>query len=321
MDTSAPPSAVRAVAAGAVWLGISLTVAAAAHAKEDIEFVQEHLPEVAMDNRYATLPVWRGAATDSRRVGWTLQAAYGRTTAGNLSIDGPLLSTALHWSIADRWHIDAFVFHDALRLKGNRESRDLQTLFAPDTPIERPVAADFTSLDGTATDAGIGADIGWRCDAGRLGQHRWLIGAMWQRMRLRDYRFDYQLTGGTQAGMTGTIDFDADYTHIVPYVGLELPRAHEVWTTNLHMLFAMPLPRRGVEGHITGPGFDIRGNTADVGNGKHFGDPSLTIGYTFTYLPAHLSIDVGSLLSQALLEPQIHRGIDRNLLLSFSVAL
>ena len=28
---------------------------------KDIEYVAEHLPEVAMDNRYAALPVWRSS--------------------------------------------------------------------------------------------------------------------------------------------------------------------------------------------------------------------------------------------------------------------
>jgi hypothetical protein len=40
-----------------------------------------------------------------------------------------------------------------------------------------------------------------------------------------------------------------------------------------------------------------------------------------TYRPAHLSIDLGTLGTQALLEPRVHLGIDRNIVLSFSIAL
>jgi hypothetical protein len=290
-------------------------------AKDDIEYVQEHLPEVAMDNRYATLPLWDNLKTDAAGSSVSLQSAYSNTTAGNLAISGPLFTLAGRWNLAGNWSLDAFGFYDPLRLESDHEERDLQTLFAPSTPIDRPVAATFTSLDGSATDIGVGLGVAKRVESGWLGAHRWLGGVIWQRMSLRDYRFDYRLDAGPQAGTTGTLAFDADYTFVVPYAGLDLPRQYGQWETSFHLLLAYPMPRHGVVGHITGPDFDIHGDTADVGNGTHVGDPSLTIGYTLTYLPAHLSIDVGSLLSQALLEPYIHPGIDRNIVLSFSVGL
>lgn len=71
-------------------------------------------------------------------------------------------------------------------------------------------------------------------------------------------------------------------------------------------------------GHITGPGFDLAGDTEKVGNGKHFGDPSVTLELTAEYRPAHLAVDLGTLVSQALIEPVIHPGVDGNLLVSFS---
>ena len=63
-----------------VWL---LFACGPAAAREDIEFVAEHLPEVAMDNRYATLPVW---SARSAADGWSFaaQSGFGRTSAGNL---------------------------------------------------------------------------------------------------------------------------------------------------------------------------------------------------------------------------------------------
>ena len=35
------------------------TLARGVSATESIEFIAEHLPEIAMDNRYASLPLWR----------------------------------------------------------------------------------------------------------------------------------------------------------------------------------------------------------------------------------------------------------------------
>jgi hypothetical protein len=74
----------------------------------------------------------------------------------------------------------------------------------------------------------------------------------------------------------------------------------------------MPLPRRGMAGRITGPGFDLAGNTADNGAGKHFGDPAISVGFDVTYRPWNLSVDVGATAAQALLEPIAHRGVTTN---------
>ena len=78
----------------------------------------------------------------------------------------------------------------------------------------------------------------------------------------------------------------------------------------------MPLPRRGFVGHISTAQFDIHGDQADAGSGKHFGDPSVTLGLDVTYRPAHLSFDVGTALTQELIEPVVHKGVDSNWVLS-----
>ena len=227
-----------------------------------------------------------------------------------------MLSLAIRSESPGPWQTGAFAFYDDLTFSSGREHRPLQTLFAPQTPIARPVDTIFTGLDGSTKHFGGGAFATHTTDRGWLGLHRWVAGIQWERIALRDYSFTYQVLAGPQTGVTGQIDFDNNYDHVAPFVGVELPRTHGDWNFALHALVAYPLPRRGVVGHITGPGFDISGDTQDVGNGKHFGDPSITLGFSVTYLPAHLSVDLGTLLSQALLEPVIHKGIDRNLLLS-----
>lgn len=292
-------------------------ISGAAAAKEDIEFVAEHLPEVAMDNRFATLPVWDAGveAADSQ---YELQGAFSSSTSGNLSIEGPLLGISWQRRLSAKNRLGLLAFYDSLQLTARNDSRQLQTLFAPQTPIERPIDADFSNLDGTATDFGGGLFWSHHDEQGFLGAHDWIAGLMWQRFELRDYRLDYRITSGPQTGLRGQIDFDTHYDHFSPFVGVEVRRSLGEWTFSPHALLAYPIPRRGFAGHITGPGFDISGNTEAAGEGKHFGDPSVTLGLTLTYLPAHLSVDLGTFLSQALLESRIHRGIERNLLLSFS---
>ena len=304
-----------------VLIGVGLTAVAGECAEvDDIEFVAEHLPEVAMDNRYATLPIWSVSSASHQHSSYQLQSAWSSATSGNLEIEGPMFSASVRGRMGPSWQAGAFAFYDPLQLRSGTEQRPLQTLFAPGTPIERPVAAEFSGLDGTVTDAGVGLYMAYERSGGWLGAQQWVVGALWQRVDLHDYRFDYRITAGPSMGATGQIDFDARYEHLVPLVGFELPRRYGLWSTSAHALLAWPIPRRGVVGHITGPGFDIHGDTEDVGEGRHFGDPSLTLGYSITYEPAHLSIDVGTLLTQALLEPQIHNGVDRTVLLSFSVA-
>jgi hypothetical protein len=284
--------------------------------KEDIEYVAEHLAEVPMDNRYATLPVWT-ATTAKPDDGWTFaaQGSFSQAGSGDLEVAGPMLSFAVSRALASRWTVTALGFADKLNLSGGDE-RDLQTLFAPSTPIARPVAASFDGLDGRVNHYGAGFAFSTTSDRGWLGAHRWVAGLLYESVDLRDYRWNFTILEGPDAGTRGQIDFDNDYRHFTPFAGLQIVRERGDWLFSPHALFALPLPRRGVVGHIQTDEFDIHGDTAEAGTGKHFGDPSLTLGFDITYRPAHLSLDVGTALTQAFLEPVIHKGIDRNWVLS-----
>jgi hypothetical protein len=135
-------------------------------------------------------------------------------------------------------------------------------------------------------------------------------------VELRDYRATYQVLEGPSSGATGMVDYSATYDHLTPFAGIALPRESGTWRWTPHILLAVPWPRRGIQGRITGPGFDVSGDTAIAGNGKHFGDTSVTLGLDATYKPWGLAFDLGSLVTQAILEPLIHQGIDRNWVIS-----
>jgi hypothetical protein len=291
-----------------------LLACGSAAAKEDIEYVAEHLPEVAMDNRYATLPVWNATRQSD---GWSFaaQAGFGDTGAGNLKIDGPMLAVAGSRALSQRWSLSVLAFADTLSLSGG-EQRQLQTLFAPSTPIVRPVDARFDGLDGRMRHYGAGFAAALTSDRGWLGEHRWVGGVLFEQVELSDYRWNFEILAGDSAGTRGEIDFDNDYRHVTPFAGLQLVRERGDWAFSPHALFAMPLPRRGFVGHIATAQFDIHGDSADVGNGKHFGDPSVTLGLDVTYRPAHLSFDIGTALTQELIEPVVHKGVDSNWALS-----
>jgi hypothetical protein len=278
-----------------------LCFAAYANAAEDIAFVAEHLPEVAMDNRYAALPLWGD--------GTTFAAGFTDMGSGTLALRGPMAGIAGTYGFHGL-RLKAFAFFDAFKLTSGREHRPLNEPFVP-TPLALPAAAEFTGLDGTMRDAGLGLALGRHVDSSWIGGFDWSAGVLYQQVRLRDYRLDYRVLDGADAGASGSIDFSADYSHLTPFVGLGKRYDFGDWRLGPHMQVAMP-QRRAMTGRITGPGFDLAGNTADNGAGKHFGDPSVTIGVDVTYLPWSLSIDAGSLATQALFEPHFHQGVDQN---------
>jgi hypothetical protein len=241
---------------------LALTPAGAqAAGTESIEFVTEHLPEIAMDNRYASLPLWAPR-------GPSVTLSYASLRSGELSLNGPALAVGFNRRVGEAWTLGLFGFIDDLRFSGGPEQRPLEVSFARAVPLALPAAAEFTNLSGAS------------------------------------------------AGAAGTLDYSASYTHFAPFAGIAWPRDHGQWAFTPHAQIAMPLPRRGVVGRITGSAFDIRGDAASVGNGKHFGDPSLTLGFDVSYQPWHLTLDVGTTVSQYLLEPLTHEGVNQTWLIS-----
>ena len=284
-------------------------VGAPAAGSESIEFVTEHLPEIAMDNRYASLPLWAP-------LGPNVTASYSRLRSGELSLTGPALAVGFNRRVGEAWTLGVFGFFDDLRFSGGPDQRPLDVSFARAVPLPLPAAAEFTNLTGTARHLGLGLALRRESDRWLLGKHQWTAGLLWQRLALRDYQMAYRVLNGPSVGATGSLDYSASYTHFAPFAGIAWPRDHGAWAFAPHAQVAMPLPRRGVGGRITGPGFDIRGDAASVGNGKHFGDPSLTLGFDVTYQPWHLTVDVGTTVTQYLLEPLTHEGVNQTWLIS-----
>ena len=290
----------------------SMQPAAASHS---FEFVAEHLPEVAMDNRFAALPLWNGSSTAGGLWQFTVQGASTRITGGGLALGGPLVSTALQRQLDNQWSIVGFGFLDDLRFSGGNDQRPLDTLVTT-PPLALPAQALFTDLHGTYRNAGAGVGFNLKQDGGWLGAHQWVFGAIYQRVHLRDYRSTYQVLEGPSAGATGFVDYSADYSFFTPFAGLELHRRFGSWSLAPHAQIAIPLPRHPLQGRIAGPGFDLGGDTARTGNGKPFGDFSLTLGLDVVFDPWDFAVDIGSFVSQAIVEPLVHKGIDRNWMIS-----
>jgi hypothetical protein len=311
-------SRIAAIALGSGMFMSVIHAAPALAAPESIEFVGEHLAEIAMDNRYATMPLW-ARPTEGREPGWQFkaQAALAQTHSGGLAIDGPMFALGATRRIAGPWRLPGFAFFDDLRLSGGTDRRPLEVTFATGVPLALPAAAEFTGLAGAARSTGAGFATQRAGNLRLWRRYEWTAGVLWHRVALSDYSCDFQVLDGPDAGATGVLDYNATYSHIVPFFGLAWPREYGNWAFTPHVQAAMPLPRRGVVGHIRGAGYDLRGDTGMHGD-RPFGDPSLTMGFDVSYRPWNLAIDLGSAASQALLEPLIHEGVAHNWLISIS---
>src|SRR5690349_14721794 len=225
---------------------------------EDIGFVSEHLPEIAMDNRYAQLPLWTACAVEHGYCP-SLNVGYASTGSQTLSIDGPMFSLGLTHRVG-QWDLTGFAFFDPLSLRSGTEQRPLDVDFVSGVPYPLPAPAQFSGLDGAADDMGLGIALRRDASLSWLGHFTWTAGLLWQQVSLRDYRYDYQLVAGSDAGSAGQIGYDAEYRHFVPFAGMAWPRHGAHWAYAPHFQLALPLPRRGMDGRITGAGFDLAGN-------------------------------------------------------------
>lgn len=286
---------------------------------KDLEFIAEHLPEAAMDQRLAALPLFGGGELHGV-ISWRAGLSLSQTSSGAQALKGALFAVSVDRRLSAAWSVSLFGFYDDLKLKGSPERRNLVVGFSRNVPLHLPAEALIGGLQGRARDIGVGVMLRRRSDGTWLGQHEWLFGLQWQRLELLGYASHFQLLSGLDAGVAGEIDYSHTYTHFAPMLGAAWPRERGDWNWTPHLLAVIPRPVRGVAGRITAPGIDVFGDTEAAGNGKHFGDPFIAAGLVVGYAPWHVTFDLGAVLAQRLVEPRIHKGIDGNWLVSMGVA-
>jgi hypothetical protein len=220
----------------------------------------------------------------------------------------------LRRQLTRRWSLLGTGFFDRLDFSGRTEERALAPIFSPSFPISLPADATLTHQRGDLHQYGIGLAMRYQNEA---RPYVITFGSLLQHVNLQGYRVDYRLISGPDAGVAGTVDYSADYRFVTPFAAFEWRIARGEWRFSPRFLAGMPLPQRGWRGRIDGPGFQVAGDTASIGNGKHMGDPFAGFGFGVTYTPWHLTLDPGALLNQALVEPRIHKGVDRVWLMSF----
>ena len=289
-----------------------------AMAAESFEYISEHIPEVAMDNRYATIPLHQ-QRTESGSL--MLQTGYSSTRSNNLELSGGQFAVSYQTPLGETWSLQAMLFDDELTFSGGNVNLPMDPLFSRAIPLSLPADARFGDLQGDASNLGVGLffarDLGMPC----FGTVYAAFGLIRQTLHLENSRIPYQLTSGPDSGTTGSVDYSADYAFVTPVMSISRPIRYTEWDWVPRLTVALPLPRAGVQGRITGPGFDIAGDTANIGRGRHYGDFSVTLGLAAFYKPWGMAIDLGAMVSQLLLEPFIHKGIESNWIVSVSWTL
>ncbi len=288
---------------------LALTMAAAHEASaaaEDMDFIAEHLAEVSMDNHLLTLPVEYTGDAAVGETDWQLATSYQRIASDALELSGAGAGIGANRTINPHWSLGAFAFADRSSFGGGAVARPVAPLFSDSIPLDLPADAILTDLRGQLSETGAGAFAVWHPPG---SSYALIAGLAFEHLRQSGYRVDYTLTTGGSAGATGTLDYSATYRYWIPTLGVVWHWTRGSWDFAPRLQAGVPLPRRGWRGIISGPGFTVSGNTSTSGHGKHMGDPFAGVGLAVTYRPWHVSWDLGTLVSQALIEPRIHEGV------------
>ena len=278
-----------------------------------MDFIAEHLAEVSMDNHLLTLPVEYTSDAAKGRTHWQLATTYQRIKSGALELGGAGAGMSAIRGLNLRWSIGAFVFCDRSSFGGGTVARPIAPGFSNSIPLDLPADATLSNLRGQLSETGGGVFASWRP---RNGPFTLVGGLAFEQALQRGYRVDYTLTSGASAGAVGTLDYSATYRFWIPLAGVVWHWTRGRWEFAPRVQAGVPLPRAGWRGRISGAGFSVSGDAGTSGHGKHMGDPFAGIGLTVTYRPWHLSWDLGTALSQALIEPRIHEGVSNVWILS-----
>jgi hypothetical protein len=282
--------------------------------KEDIDFIAEHVPEVAQDARWMSLSTLHGPLTQGT---WetSVQVGYSRATASLFQIDGPMVSLGAGYSFRDGWAVQGLGFYDSMSISGGTEREVLHPLFSTRIPLDLPENADFSNPRGDFRHWGIGAALVRRLSP--AGADRWwtlTAGVLYDRTELSGYQVDYRVAGGASAGATGTLDHSGTADYALPYLVLQQVRplgAHFRLVPRL--ITGAPFPKGDFNGRLTGPGFGPGFTAGGPGDPTYrpgaIGDFFFGFGAEIEHLRTGLSLDLGGALAFPLVEKATHEGV------------
>lgn len=315
------PHAARTSLCPALFVSVLLSVAAVVPAagqelpREDLDFLVEHMLELTMDNRFASMPASAEAFERGRWQGG-VDVGGGSAAATSFDVGGRLVAVMAGLGVAERRGVEMSAFFDRASISGGGGEQALRPLWSQAIPLDLPQRAEITGLDSRVTSWGLGASYVWQRAPAPTGRRwTWRAGALYDRLEARAVRTHFRLVAGASAGAEGELDYSATYSYLVPFGEAEVrwPLGAR-WEIAPHFGFYHPLPRRGFAGRIGGPGFEIEGDTGESLGKKHMGDPYLALGVRLDDRRTGFGVDLGATVFQALTEGISHPGIGQELL-------
>jgi len=278
---------------------------------EDVHFLAEHVPEAAQDARWFSLP-WPIEPLEAGR--WQAGFVVGGADAeaGPYQIRGFLAAAGASRGFSDRWGLDLLGFVDRFSISGSASDQVLRAPFLDAPPLDLPERARFDGAQGTVRHEGFG--IGALRELSAPGATtRWTLrfGSFVERLEAADFRVNFELTGGADAGARGVLDHSSDATFATPYLGAQrISPLGAHWRLAWRFLAGAPLPPGDFDGRLTGPGYDL-GSAAGDGSPGKIGDGFVSLGVAFVHPASGFDLDLGSVLAYPAFEAATHQGLDR----------
>lgn len=314
-----PRSAVAKWLAGLLFAPVFAAPAAAAIENPphvDIRFLGEHLPEAAQDARAFSLP-WLDSAPGTGQWRAFAGAGYTSARAGFLDETGFLGTFGVERGFARDRALVVFAFYDRFSVSDGRGEQVLSASFLETSPLDLPERALFSNARGSFRHFGLGAEWSFRISPPSARRPwRGELGLLIDRLALDAYRVDFELLGGHDAGVRGTLDQSGSATFVTPHFGIgrTLPLGQR-FALVPRVLAGAPLPAGGFDGRLVGPGFDQSSREAGGRPGK-IGDGFVALSVGLVYLPSGVEVDLGGALAYPQFERLTHDGVSRSLLVA-----
>lgn len=296
-------------------------------AGERLGFVAEHMIEVQSDARYLALSeIERPDVGDTSR----FDVGYLSASGGVFSSSAMMLGIQRYFADTDQpsqgWMLAGFL--DLIRFDGSSGDTTLDPLFAKNFPFPVPLNITVQDIKGDALHAGVSLSFIKYASTSLA----WQTGLLLEYYSVNQLKVDF-ITRDLANNFTGFADYAGDYHAITPFFSTRyfFPQQPGSYRYSSRFVAAWPLPRRGFSGEVSGPGFNISGDTDETGNGTHIPDPFFGFGFTIegadhsasnsAHKQAGWRLDIGTSLWLYVFENKTHEGLDPPFFIHFSLPL
>lgn len=295
-------------------LPLLLLVSGVAQAQEeDLDFRAEHAIEGVMDARYLALPQ---VGEDPAAPEWRLRFGGLYLESGGLNVSAALLGVQRYRPLHGKRALLLGAFADFMDFSGDSGPAFAKPSFTREFDTVSPFTVDVSKVSGSGIHFGVSAAL-----AGSFSSHwGWQFGIVAEQVNVGTYEVEFT-TLDLDGNFSGTLDYSGTYNAITPFAEIRRSFSTRRYALSARFIVMDPLPRAGFKGRISGPGFDISGDSGEAGKGKHIPDPFLGFGFSVESRKTGWRVDLGATAYMFGAEGAIHRGVDLPVYVTFSFPL